>query len=440
MRVILTSHGSTGDIYPVIALAVALQRAGHHVRFATIPHYQSEIEAAGVEVLPLCPNWQQADLSYWMGRLQKIRLPLYQLREIYVGALPYIPEMLERMDRALDDADLLVSSYLFPMNKSVADRKGVPFATFAFAHHVVPSSDYPPENLPSPAWFPRPLRRLWNRLLWRLGNAAVDTVINRTVAGPLRDAGLPKVRKFFSEPAERVLVAVSEKLMRPMQAEIDPRFRFTGYCRWQAPESAVLDAEVAAFTGGERVPVLTFGSMVYDNPRAAMRRFLKNWPRGKKIIVQSGWAGFSAPADSPHIKVIGKTSHDQLFRHASMVIHHGGAGTTASVLHAGVPHIVVPHIGDQTFFGQEVERLGCGFRISKNSWAQQLYPATERINASSSYIAHAAEVQKVLLKENGPARAIEELERFVAESRASRQSSRALAPNTVARAQAGPAQ
>ena len=80
MRVILTSHGSTGDIYPVIALAVALQRAGHSVRFATIPHYQADIEAAGIAFLPLCPDWEQADLSYWMGRLQKIRTPIYQLR------------------------------------------------------------------------------------------------------------------------------------------------------------------------------------------------------------------------------------------------------------------------------------------------------------------------------------------------------------------------
>lgn len=434
MRVILTSHGSTGDIYPVIALAVALQRAGHRVRFATIPHYQSEIEAAGVEVLPLCPNWQQADLSYWMGRLQKIRMPLYQLREIYLGAMPYIPEMIERMDRALDDADLLVSSYLFPMNKSVADRKGVPFATFAFAHHVVPSPDYPPENFHPPRFFPRPLRRLWNRTLWRVGNAAVDTVINRTVAGPLRAASLPKVRNFFSEPADRVLVAVSEKLMRPPGAELHPRFRFTGYCRWQPPEDPALDTEVAAFTDGERVPVLTFGSMVYDHPRVVMRRFVKNWPRGKKIILQSGWAGFAAPADCSYIKIVGKASHDRLFRHASMVIHHGGAGTTGSVLHAGVPQIVVPHIGDQTFFGQEIERLGCGFRLAKKSWPQQLYFATERITADPGFAARAAAAREILLKEDGPARAIEELESFAAECRAAPKPPLPLARGAVARA------
>ena len=110
MRIVLTSHGSTGDIYPVIALAVALQRAGHSVRFATIPHYQAEIEAAGVEFYPLCPNWEQADLTYWMGRLNKIRNPVYQLREIYVGARSYIPEMISRMDAIMPETDLLVSA------------------------------------------------------------------------------------------------------------------------------------------------------------------------------------------------------------------------------------------------------------------------------------------------------------------------------------------
>lgn len=418
MRVILTSHGSTGDIYPVIALAVALQRAGHHVRFATIPHYQADIEAAGVEFYPLCPNWEQADLSYWMGRLNKIRSPIYQLREIYVGARNYIPEMIRRMDLVMPETDVLVSSYLFPMNKGIAERHNVPFATFAFAPHVIPSPDYPPENLPSPQWLGRATRRAWNRWLWKTGNAVVDRVINTSIADALRDARLPKVRNFFSKPADRVLVAVSEKLLRPPGAEIDARFRYTGYCRWQAPESPALEAELNAFTGGQPVPVLTFGSMVYDNPGGWMERFVAAWPRNRKIIVQRGWAQFPALGDETHIKVIGKVSHDQLFRHASAIIHHGGAGTTATALHAGKPQIVVPHIGDQTYFGTEVERLGCGFRVAKGRWPESLHGALDRLLGNPRHAVCAAEARATLLQENGPARAIEELERFVAEKRA----------------------
>ena len=422
MRVILTSHGSTGDIYPVIALAVALQKAGHHVRFATIPHYQADIEAAGVEFYPLCPNWEQADLSYWMGRLQKIRTPIYQLREIYVGAKAYIPEMITRMDKALEEADLLVSSYLFPMNKSIADRRGVPFATLAFAHHVIPSPDYPPENIPSPKWLPLRLRRAWNRWLWKTANAVVDRVINNTVRTHLQSAGLPKVRNFFSAPAERVIVAVSDELMRPRDAEIQSRFRFTGYCRWQAPEDAKLEGELNAFTRGETVPILTFGSMVYDHPGDYMERLMRAWPRDKKIIVQRGWAQFPALSEDGHIKVVGKVSHDQLFRHASVVIHHGGAGTTASALHAGKPQIVVPHIGDQNFFGTEVERLGCGFRLPRARWPESLNHAVARILGDPDHLKNARRVQSILLKENGPARAIEELERFESDCRAARAS------------------
>lgn len=394
-----------------------MQKAGHHVRFATIPHYKTEIEAAGVEFYPLCPNWEQADLSYWMGRLQKIRTPIYQLREVYVGAKAYIPEMIARMDAALADADLLVSSYLFPMNKSIADRRGVPFATFAFAHHVIPSVDYPPENIPSPRWLPREVRRAWNRWLWKMGNAIVDRVINTAIRAPLRAASLPKVRNFFSEPAERVLVAVSDELMRPRQAEIHERFRFTGYCRWQAAEHPALEAELNEFTRGELVPVLTFGSMVYDKPGEYMERFVRAWPRDKKIIVQRGWAQFPALAEDGHIKVIGKVSHDQLFRHASAVVHHGGAGTTASALHAGKPQIVVPHIGDQNFFGTEVERLGCGFRLRKKHWPEQLHHSLARLLAQPSHAASAASVRATLARENGPARAIEELENLVEEYR-----------------------
>lgn len=420
MRVILTSHGSTGDIYPIIGLAVALRRAGHQVRFATIPHYRAEVEAAGIEFFPLCPDWKQDELSYWMGRLQKIRLPVTQLREVYRGALPHIPEMIQRMAGALRDADVMVSSYLFPMNGLLAQRMGVPFATYAFAHHTVPSPDYPPENLGLPRWMPRTVRRGWNRFAWAVGNAVVDRTINSAIADVWRETGLPPTRNFFSAPAELVLVGVSEKLMFPLEAEIDPRFRWVGYCRWQAPESPALELEMQSFTRGEPVPVLTFGSMVYDEPAESMRRFVAAWPRDRRVVLQTGWAGFSAVAGADHVKVVGKVSHDQLFRHASVVVHHGGAGTTGSALHAGRPQIVVPHIGDQQFFGSEVERLGVGFRIARKDWPEQLGAACARIAADETARRRARECAEILARENGPARAVAELERYVQSKRLAR--------------------
>jgi len=44
------------------------------------------------------------------------------------------------------------------------------------------------------------------------------------------------------------------------------------------------------------------------------------------------------------------------------VVHHGGVGTTAAGLRAGVPSITVPYFGDQPFWGQCVAALGVGPR------------------------------------------------------------------------------
>lgn len=413
MQVVLTSHGSTGDIYPMIALGLELQKAGHGVRFATSPPFRDEIVAAGLEFAELPPRWSSEELAYWMGRLQLYSNPLFQLRELYRAASPHVSALVEAMDRILEGADILVSSYLFPMNRAMAERRGVKFATFAFAHNTVPSRYYPPEGFPHLRYFPREIQRTWNRTWWRLANLAVDTVVNQTIAKQLRAHGLPMVKDFFSKPADLVLVAVSPGLMKP-RCRLNKRFQFVGYCRWQSRQSDELKREIEGFTLGNPVPVLSFGSMVYENPAKWMDRLAKSWPKDRKLIVQSGWAGFRTVEGCDHIKVIGAANHDWLFRQASVVIHHGGAGTTASVLHSGRPHIVVPHIADQSFFAFEIKRLGCGVRIAKKSWPERLAQAVLKVESSADLKNNAAQAKATLLGENGPAATVRSIEDFVA--------------------------
>lgn len=416
MKVVLTSQGSTGDIYPIIGFARSLQAAGHRVTVATIELYRKEVERAGIAFYLLPPHWKQEELSYWMGRLQTIRGPIFQLNELYKAALPYIPEMIDRMEELLEGQDVLVSSYLFPVNKFLADRKGIPFATFAFAHNTVPSRYYPPEDLPRLKWLPLRWQMAWNRFLWILGNHVVDWVINRTIAKQLEEKRLPKVRNFFSKPADLVLVAVSPALMRPPY-KLDKRFQFVGYSRWQSHANGELEHEIEAFTQSGPVPMISFGSMVYAHPEKTMREFLAHWPRDRKIIIQRGWAQFPAIDGFDNALVIGDICHDWLFKRASVVIHHGGAGTTATGLYSGKPQIIVPHIGDQNFFGKEIERLGVGKRCLKKWWTKRLVKHVDTILNNPEYVQRACDVQAVLRQEQDQNLAVERLESYVAHGR-----------------------
>jgi len=56
----------------------------------------------------------------------------------------------------------------------------------------------------------------------------------------------------------------------------------------------------------------------------------------------------------------GSIPHGWLFDQVCAVVHHGGFGTTAAGLRAGVPSIVIPHIIDQYYWGQHVNKLGVG--------------------------------------------------------------------------------
>jgi sterol 3beta-glucosyltransferase len=63
---------------------------------------------------------------------------------------------------------------------------------------------------------------------------------------------------------------------------------------------------------------------------------------------------------SDEVLLLNSTPHDWLFPQMAAVVHHGGAGTTAAGLRAGVPTITTPTYGDQFFWGQRIAALGAG--------------------------------------------------------------------------------
>jgi sterol 3beta-glucosyltransferase len=82
---------------------------------------------------------------------------------------------------------------------------------------------------------------------------------------------------------------------------------------------------------------------------------------GQRGILATGWNGLAKIDDLPDdIFILESAPHDWLFPRMAAVIHHGGAGTTAAGLKAGVPSIIVPHSNDQFAWACRVYELGVG--------------------------------------------------------------------------------
>lgn len=416
MRVVLTSQGSTGDIVPMIALGRALVAAGHETTFAAINLYKDLIESAGVPFHPVPPEWTREDGQAAMKDLARIGQPLKQLRRIYEFGLPNYEAYLDEIEALTKDADVLVSSYLYPMLQPLAERNGAKFAVATFAHNAVPNAlNAPLPGLALP-WLPQPLGRAWRSAWWRIADFAVTRTLNPVVEQPLKARGLPTAPSFFCRPAPLALVTVSDKLFAPPRHTLDPRFVFTGYWRYQTPADDAAERQLDAFTGGEAVPILNFGSVTWDNAVREFDILMAKWPANKKLIVQSGWAGFRqmSGAERPEIKIIGHANHDRLFRRASVIIHHGGAGTTASALHSGRPQIIIPHIADQSFWASECHRLGLSLTGDKRSWPLELSRWVSQVEGDPAFRQNAEAAAANLAGEDGPAKAVAVLEAYVA--------------------------
>lgn len=103
--------------------------------------------------------------------------------------------------------------------------------------------------------------------------------------------------------------------------------------------------------------------MTLDDPEGTTR-LVVDAVRGsdQRAILLAGWAGIGSAELPPEILGLPAAPHDWLFPRVAAVVHHGGAGTTAAGLAAGVPSVIIPHMADQPYWGRRVHALGVGPR------------------------------------------------------------------------------
>ena len=153
-------------------------------------------------------------------------------------------------------------------------------------------------------------------------------------------------------------------LVVPPPADWPAWVRSTGYWFLPTPLDWSPEPRLADFLASGDAPVYVgFGSMSTRDADGTLRMIADGLARaGRRGVIHSGGADLSevTTALDSRLLVIDDVPHDWLFPQLAGVIHHGGAGTTAAGLRAGVPSAVVPHIGDQPYWGRRIAELGVG--------------------------------------------------------------------------------
>jgi vancomycin aglycone glucosyltransferase len=348
MRILLASHGTRGDVQPIVALGVALKARGHMVQLVAPANFVTWVRGFGLDAQSDGIDVEALLRSSGTG-LQSIN---WQMRYLTNNT----PLFFEPVARASEGCELIIGAGLQFAAASVAQWRKVPYAHVVFCPCATPNSATPPPNVRT-----QTLPRWINQLLWRAGGPLADLALRGPINRGRATLGLDALSDPISQLLKGRTILAADTDLAPPSADAPKSAMNTD--AWLLDEPGTLDARVEAFLQEGPAPIyIGFGSMVAPRaPELVAQAVAAVRAVGRRAVIAGGWAALEAHIqEADDVMTIDNVPHSLIFPKVAAAVHHGGAGTTTAAARAGIPQVLLPHILDQYYWAHRVKVLGLG--------------------------------------------------------------------------------
>jgi sterol 3beta-glucosyltransferase len=409
MRIVILTAGSRGDVQPYVGLGVGLQRAGHQVCLPAPETFRSLITQAGLKFVPvkgLNPQ-ELLHLPEVQALVRKAGRPAAMLAMLRIGRR-YLAELLDEYWCSSEGADLLVASTTAFCALDCVEKRGIRYI-YAPQQPLEPTRAFPsPFLAPWGVRLDTALNRLTYYLLqfilWQVFRAAINNWRRQMSLSPHSALG------YMRQLRAQVTLCGFSPLVLPVPTDWPPHHHVTGYWFLDEPSGWQPPADLMQFLESGRPPVYVgFGSLGEDDPTRMTRVVLEALElSGQRSVLLSGWSGLGNIPLPKTVYRLDSIPHSWLFPKMAAVVHHGGMGTTAAALRAGVPSVIIPLGGDQPFWAERVKQLGVGVRCVPFSkvTAEQLAAALDKATTDTALRQQASALGEKIRAEDGVGRAV----------------------------------
>ena len=415
MKITIATVGTRGDVQPYIALGHGLQEAGHQVQIATDSILQVFIEGKGLGFAEVKADPRRA----LQEDIRKIGSnPVSLLRWIERNYTPLARQYFIDMRSACQGADAVLVSALAFAAMHVAQYFGIPsLATYLYP--VTPTRAFPsmaasntPSWLSSIGWFNWQSFRLYNLTFFRMTLPVINNLREEILDLP------PIPWSYYTkiDISEVPIIYGYSKYVLPKLKDWGAHLHVTGYWfvddpGWRPPK------ELTNFLDSGPKPIyIGFGSMVDAEAIKTTDLVIKALHlTGQRAILHGGWSDLGSSSLPETVHKVSEVPHSWLFPRLAAIVHHGGAGTTAAALRAGVPSVIVPYFADQPFWARVIHQLGASpkpiprEKLSATNLASAIQEATH----DKPILNKSASLGDQIRAENGVMKAVEQIEHYL---------------------------
>lgn len=414
MRVCIMTLGSRGDVQPYVALGKELIKKGHSAVVCTGKSFKQFIEENGVEFEETTSNLMaiaetpegKAILEH---PIKNIRLALRYSKDVIN---PAYRKTLDDFYNAAKTADMIIYHPKALGAIDIALSLGIPCISMPPVPITFPVSEF--ANL---AVTHKNLGPVLNKLTYKVNEKAESSQIEEINDFREKTLGLQKRKAgiySYTDGMNRIpiIYPISQSLF-PEVMSWNKQVFLSGFLYLETDEK--LSGGLTSFLkDGEKPIVVTFSSMPLSEPENFMVKLMQALEQAnERAVILTGNSGIIGN-NSKTLFFSKSAPHSLLFQYAKGVVHHGGVGTMAAALKAGVPQQIIPFSVDQPFWAERLYKLGYGLKPLKEKTlsAEDLVNSFNLIN-DHEVQAKAKQLGSEINAEKGNERVVEYLERLV---------------------------
>lgn len=362
LQVLVVPFGAAGDVHPLVGLGRALAARGHEVTVVTHGWFEPLVRRAGLGFLGYASADEFLALTEVPGTANVAKAFAVMVER---AILPLVPRLFALLRGACEPGRTVVVAQPLALAARVArEALGVPLATVHLHPFFLRSARDP---LLFPAHAPRALKRLAHR--------AVDAVVDARIGRPLNafraGLGLAPVRRVARDwwNSPELVLALFPGWLAPPRPDWPAQTVQTGFVLWDGEGAAELPAGLDRFLDAGDPPV------VFAAP-SWMRHARPFFAAAAEACGLSGRRGIlltpfpeQLPARLPDgVHHFAFVPYRALLPRAAALAHHGGMGTLAFALAAGIPQLVSPIHLDHPHNAALLVELGAAARLSPRAW------------------------------------------------------------------------